>query len=433
MTILKTALSTVAGYGRYGLASLLSAGAATKRPLVSSPHLAILAWSFAPDINGGVYRPAALARYAREAGHSVTVIAGAAPRNPTVAGINLRNYVGAGVEIVRTKSCEPPPSYRLFPKLDGGLHSALALFFAARTHFANKPPDVIIATGPPFHVFVAGYWLSRLFGARLVLDYRDEWTLCPFDFVYAIGRFNLEWELRCLDHADHVILATQSFRNYLLKEREVPHLAQKCHVVPNGWEPSESLRSERQNRIPTGKLVLLHAGALGGHTSARPFLTLLAGIFRESPELAERVVIRFVGTKHASEEEAIQQFPFPGVIENIPQITMQEATKQMASADVLLLLLDVRFKRYRPGKLYEYLASGTPILVFDDQGESSEVVSNLAAGWTVPKNDGKALKAALLEAESGFPPPLGGRQEWLLRHSRKAITRDFLDIISHTS
>ena len=42
----------------------------------SSPHLLLLAWSFPPEINGGVYRPVSLAKYAARAGWRVTVSSG---------------------------------------------------------------------------------------------------------------------------------------------------------------------------------------------------------------------------------------------------------------------------------------------------------------------------------------------------------------------
>jgi hypothetical protein len=75
----ETTFRTLSYYGRYAAANWLPRRR-TRR--VSSPekrHLVILAWFFAPDINGGVYRPAALARNARDNGYRVTVFASPAP------------------------------------------------------------------------------------------------------------------------------------------------------------------------------------------------------------------------------------------------------------------------------------------------------------------------------------------------------------------
>ena len=425
---------TLRQYCRFVYVTLLARDIAKPIAATGTRHLAILAWSFAPDINGGVYRPAALARYARESGYRVTVFAGAMPEKPTRAGKDLLDSVGEDVEIVRTEPSGPAPSYRLFPRLDGGLHCALDLFVAARSRFRAGPPGVIIATGPPFHVFVAGMWLARAFGTRLVLDYRDEWTLCPFDFVSSKGFSDQKWERRCLEAADRVIVTTDSFREHLCRNFDVPGLAEKCHVVANGWEPAESAVSTGTEQKDTDRLLLLHAGSVGSHTRVTPFLELLEAFLENRPAWADRLLVRFVGPKRPEEEEALRRFPFPGVVESLPVVPLHEAVRQMRAADGLLLLLDSRWARYRQGKLYEYVASGKPVVVFDDEGECWRVVQKMNSGWPVGADDVAALECVLERLMRGeIPAPAGNRGDWLKAHTREALTRRFLEILAGIS
>lgn len=45
----------------------------------------------------------------------------------------------------------------------------------------KQPIDVIIITGPPFSPMISAFLLSRITGAKLILDYCDPWTTPPGD------------------------------------------------------------------------------------------------------------------------------------------------------------------------------------------------------------------------------------------------------------
>ncbi len=124
-------------------------------------RLLLLVWEFAPAIAGGVYRPAALARYASQSGWAVTVVASAAPVTPGAAGRALLDYVGSAVQIERLQNSNLVPSVRLFPQIDGGLLTALEMASLVQRRFGADIPRTIVASGPPFSSFVAGYFLSR--------------------------------------------------------------------------------------------------------------------------------------------------------------------------------------------------------------------------------------------------------------------------------
>src|ERR1700686_2278177 len=84
---------------------------------VSSPHLLLFTWSFPPEVNGGVYRPVSLVKYAIKAGWQVTVVSGPLNGQETAAGIELANSLPAAAGVFRA-SLPPPTSYRLLPKID---------------------------------------------------------------------------------------------------------------------------------------------------------------------------------------------------------------------------------------------------------------------------------------------------------------------------
>lgn len=431
MSKLDTALATLDGYWQFLCATVTCLAPRVAKASATGQHLALVVWEFPPSIAGGVYRPAALARYASRAGLDVSVVAGPGPHGVSEAGANLRAYVGDAVRVHRIAPLRGEPSYFWFPQVDGGLRASLALFWRARSALRDNPPDVIVATGPPFADFVAGYLLSCYFRCKLVLDFRDEWTECPFDFV-AKGRTDTLWERRCIERADKVVFTTESQRVWLV-QKYGSALGRKSLVISNGWEPAVAVAPAPPE---PGPAIILFAGKLGGHTDPAPFLAALKTLIDQRPGLQGALIVRFLGLKTNHAERLLREFSYPQVVEDCPSVPLPEAVRLMAQADALLLLHDPRFERYLPGKLYEYLASGTPILLFNDDGESGRLVESLGAGWKMVEHDvaklGQVVDAVLAAAGARGAEvrrDASVREAWLDVHTREHVSARFIEEI----
>ncbi|MBK8918975.1 MAG: glycosyltransferase [Azonexus sp.] len=429
-TFLGTLLSTLIGYSQLAGTELRCLASAI-RPARGKPvRVGLIVRDFAPAITGGVYRPAALARHLVQAGMEVEVLAVTGPEVPTPAGLQLLEQIGAAVLIHRIPESTRVTSYRFFPRVDGGLLNAVGIFDHARKIWRADPPQVLIASGPPFHTFIAGYHLARYLGSKLILDYRDEWSLNPFDFVRKEPQ-DREWEARCLARADLVTVTTASQRD-LLGKTYPGTLVHKCEVIANGWE-SEGEPS-RGAVAPPGdeRALFLFAGKLGGHTDPERFLAALAVVLREHPGLERKLVVRFVGNKTPATQEALARFPFPGVVESHPLVPLHEVQAMMGAADALLLFHDERFERYLPGKLYEYLAARRPVLLLDDRGESTRLVQSLKAGWSMQSCDVAAIHAMVLNVlelksrrEKEGVPENPDLDRWLQANTRARMAARF--------
>ncbi|MBL8449921.1 MAG: glycosyltransferase [Dechloromonas sp.] len=433
-TFLATVLSTLIGYSQLAGAELRCL-ASTIRPARGKPvRVALIVRDFAPAITGGVYRPAALARHLVKAGMEVEVLAVTGPEAPTPAGLQLLAQIGSAVVIHRIPESTRVTSYRLFPRVDGGLLNAIGIFDYARKIWRRDPPQIVIASGPPFHTFIAGYHLARYLGSKLILDYRDEWSLNPFDFVRKEPQ-DREWEARCLARADLVTVTTASQRD-LLDETYGGTLAPKCEVIANGWESEGEPFRPAVEPHRDKRALLLFAGKLGGHTDPERFLGALARILREHPGLEGRLVVRFVGNKTQATQDALARFPFPGVVESHPLVPLHEVQAMMGAADALLLFHDERFERYLPGKLYEYLAARRPVLLLDDRGESTRLVQSLKAGWSVQSSDVAAIHAMVLNVlelksrrEQEGQPENPDLDRWLQANTRARMAARFQEQI----
>lgn len=381
----------------------------------------ILTWEFPPQVTGGVYRPLSFARHAAASGWQVEVVCGPAPSTPNNAGCYLAGLLPASVPVHRVTADQGPHPWPL-PKIDGGIVNALALYEAAAKRISPGESGVILASGPPFCNFVAGLWLARKTGWRLALDYRDEWTETPFGFVATDGA-NREWEARCLARADLVIFTTPSQLAHA--EQRFAELAHNRRaVIYNGWEPGDfGAAPVVAQKDPAAPITLAYLGNLGAMAAPDAFLDTLARALAKHPDLQARLKVRMVGHKRPDALVKLRSFPYPDVIELIDTVPKTDACQMMREIDGLLLLNPPGLARYIQGKLYEYIAAGTPILSFGSGGEMGEIIRGLGAGMTIAEEDAEGLADALLRLRDFPSAGAGARTAWLASRERATLAR----------
>lgn len=395
-------------------------------------HLALFAWALPPNSNVGVHRTLSFIQYGCRRGWRIDAFSSEPPATQRQHGDELLARVPreATIHVVPASSREP--SYRFFPRVDGGFTNALAYAHSAIETMANDPPDAVLASGPRFFAFVSALFVARRFGVPLVLDYRDEWTECPFEFVQKSGR-DRAWERRCLRNADAVLFTTQSQLQHQLST--FPELdPQKAHVVSNGWDPDEFL-PRREERVASAgdtdsMLRIAYLGSLAGQTPPHDFLESLQQLLTNEPEWASCVRVQFIGRRGPRAEEALRAFAFPALLEVMDHVGKREAIARMQEGDALLVLAAPGIERYLPAKLFEYLAARRPVLVFGSRGESSSLVEELGAGVYCAAASAPALRDALVQLKQfDMTRRESAIQEWLQAHRREVLADRAFEII----
>jgi hypothetical protein len=279
---------------------------------------------------------------------------------------------------------------------------------------AHTPPDLVMASGPPFGEFVAGLVLSQRWRVPLVLDYRDEWTQCPFQFV-GIGNTDWFWEPRCLRRAALVFFTTESQRTHQL--RMFPGLDPgRTAVAPNGAH--EAVGGERA-ATPASPATIAFLGLLGEHCDLDEFLATLGAAVARGPDLVDRVRVIFVGNKTGNEQRLLDGFSHSGILESIDHVPLSEAQAIMRRSAALLLLNPPRLARYIPGKAYDYIAARRRILLYGQGGELDQLLTEYPPAIRVERQHPDALHAALRRiADEPEPPASVVSPEFLARCSR---------------
>lgn len=392
-------------------------------------HALIVATSLPPKFDGGVFRPVSWFKYGAENGWTVSAVTPALTSPPSEAGLQLAAAIPESVTICRGAPFDLTPSRRLFAEIDGDFLTALELYRTGSESFAHRRPSVVVGTAPRFASFAAAFLLARRFNAKLVLDYRDEWTENPFSFVN-LGNADRWWERRCLAAADAVLFTTESQRRH--NDAAFGCLiGPKGFVLRNGWEPATTIDPNIEGSA-ADTFEVAFSGTLGTMGSPRPFLADCARVFAADPALKDKIRLRFIGRRLAAAERDLRQFEHAEVLALTDELPRLEADRLIRRSDALLLMSSIDMARYMPGKVFEYMAAGKPILVHGHAGEAASLVANLGAGFFVSEGDAEGLARAFAALING---PVGGwnterRRAWAEQHTRQRMARRFFELLS---
>lgn len=429
--MLKTLIHTASVHADVLRLTASHAGGAP-HPHRGSRHMGLVSWYLPPHTNAGTFRPASWLRYAHAFGWRVTAVGSAVPAAERAIGAELLAKVHPSHHLIEFQRSGRSPSWRLTPEVDGGFVNAVDLANAMVRALGDEPPDVVVATGPPFCTFIAGYIAARHWRRPLVLDYRDEWTLCPFDFV-SKGRSDRHWEVKSLRQAATVLYTTDSMRQHAIDQFPEVDLARKSAVVANGTEVDDFQPAWSQ---PPGAasmpFELVHVGALAGHTPPNTFLQVLTDGMARGIDPLDRLRVKFVGRRSREADAALDSTPCRHAITLVEQVSKREAIRHMQSAQALLLIADKDLERYMPSKLFDYVAAGRPILVFGHEGEAASAVQKLGVGVRCDPATGAAGLASALQllCRIDLQSRASAVDAWLRQHRRDQLAKQFFDTLA---
>ena len=262
--------------------------------------------------------------------------------------------------------------------------------------FATRRPDVIFSSAPPWTTHLVAGSLASLFRCPWVADFRDPWVRSPWtryrtNAAVAIAR---RLESAVVRKAATVLFTTNAARHEFA-EYYGPEAARKFQVVTNGCDPTELGAPES---VPSdGPFLLLHAGTLYGGRSPVPLLRALASLRRSSVSAAACLRLRFLGSTGFPGVDLpamCRALGLQDVVEFLPRVDRVESLREMRRASALVILQGGTAMAI-PGKLYEYLAAGRPLLALGEPGEMTQLVRAHRLGVTALPGDVTEIERAL--------------------------------------
>jgi glycosyltransferase involved in cell wall biosynthesis len=308
----------------------------------------------------------------------------------------------------------------------------------------RTPLRVVFATVPPYAAGVIGHCIARLTGLPLVLDLRDPWTRDPYlpAATRLHSRLNALLESSALRHASRVVVISPQMRRVLLDA--YPRLdPAKIRVITNGYD-AEAFAGisplERGDRF-----VVSYVGSLYAHHRAvlAAFCAAWSLAAAREPEFAARAELELVGRTDAEIADELAQWPRVSsrLLGYLPHHRTTAHVK--GAAALLLLIKDLHPEHHLitiPGKLFEYLGAGVPILMIGPDGDAADIVR--ATGGTVLRQaDATAAAEALLglfrapgrTVTAGEDGGGHGTGEAIGRYDRRALTGELATVLDEAA
>ena len=296
-----------------------------------------------------------------------------------------------------------------------------------KEYLKTHPVDAIISTGPPHSMHLIAMKLKEEMGIPWIADFRDPWTQIDFYDELHLTRWadrkqhKLEHEV--LTRADKIVTVGWDWARGLgkLGNRNV-------RVIQNGYD---WIYDPDEKKAPlSDSFSLTHLGVIGPSRNAPVLWQALQELKKEIDGFGQALRIKLVGQIDQSVTEGLNTC---GLMENAELITYvphDEVKQLQESSQVLLLLINnaPNAKGILTGKLYEYLASGRPILCIGPKdGDAARILKETGAGQTANFDDKEETKKIIKEyyqyyLEKGLPFQTNNNIE---KYSRKALAEKY--------
>jgi glycosyltransferase involved in cell wall biosynthesis len=411
---------------------------------MSRRRLLTLAYFFPPLAGGGVHRALSFACHLPAHGWDVTVVC-AGEEDYWVRDDSLLARVPAATEVIRVTGGSALSSWLRvrggMGRRRGGTFAGLRSLSdwwllpdsyagwarraeaAAANRLAQGGVDALLTTSPPDSVHLAGAALSERFRVPWAADFRDPWVGLHFRTPpTAWHRARHEaMERRVLERADLVLAASRTHLDAIRALRGAG--VRRAEHLPNGYEPDDAAVRTAPD---AAHFRLAFTGTLSLMEDAGTLLEAVRQLLAANAEARRHVRVDLAGPYDLDYEDRARALGLQDVVRFTGPLAHADSRSLQRSADALLLWKP-RATGYRtmvPGKLYEYLDSGRPVLgLLPAQDEAADLVRR-AGGVVLPPGDPAALARELETRymawrQDGRAPD--ARPRWLDEHARPQL------------
>lgn len=384
-------------------------------------NIAVLTQYFKPEMGAPQNRLHEMCTGLRQAGAQVCVVTGM-PNYPTGSIFEgykrclSRKEVLDGMEVKRYW-LYASNSKKALPRVWNMLSFSFTALFSAR-FLQRKKTEILIVESPPLTLGVTAWILSRLVGARLVLNVSDLWPLSAKElgairetgFTYkALARlesflYRKSW--LCMGQSQEIVSYMES------------HGAKTTYLFRNGVDPSRFSISKDKTDGKAGEhrpLKMVYAGLLG---FAQGILKLCEHI--DFKAVGAEFHIYGAGGEQKDLERYLSAHPDRGIFYH-GKVDRAQIPEVLSQADATLIPLVTNIYGAVPSKIYESMAAGLPIF-FSGEGEGRSIVQENNIGWVSNASDFEALRLNIAHV-AAHPEELAEKEKNCRRCAEEKFNR----------
>lgn len=260
--------------------------------------------------------------------------------------------------------------------------------------------DVIFSTSGPVTNHLVARKLVRETGCRWVADFRDPWTQNMH--TSGIGwrqRVEERMETSVMSEADAITTVTATFAENFRKRHGA--WIKRLELIYNGFDQADFEGLQPAHAVPQ-KFHAVYAGILYQKRNPRLLLEAIRELIDAGEVEQDDLLLSFAGVfdypGYTENHDCVERLKLQDNVRLMGNLPHKEALGLMKGADALLLIGDVSADAgaYIPGKLYEYMGVGKPILALNKAGEATDIIEQFRLGQVADPEDKAGIKEAYL-------------------------------------
>jgi glycosyltransferase involved in cell wall biosynthesis len=379
----------------------------------------IVCYFFPPLAGGGVHRVLSFVQHLPAHGWDCTVVC-AGEHDYWVTDASLEARVPDATEVIRvtggsalsallrvTRAAPGKRSGRTFGSLrrlsdwwllpDSYVGWARRAQGVASRRIAQGGIDVVLSSSPPDSVHLAARALQRRHHLPWVADFRDPWIGLTFrtppSAWHRARQAALERDV--LEHADLVQVASLTHQRSLGAASSARVETARVAHLPNGWEAESPVPPEPPAGASAERFTLVYTGTLSQMPDTEVFLEAVHEVLKRQPAARRTLRARLAGPYESWYADRAVALGLTGIVDFPGPVSHLESRSLQRSADVLMLWKPRDVPTMVPGKLYEYLETGRPIVAVLDAEDEAAELARRGGGSLTPPGNREALSAEI--------------------------------------
>lgn len=295
----------------------------------------------------------------------------------------------------------------------------------------DKGISNIITTGPPHSIHLIGLGLKkRNSSLNWIADFRDPWSEWGFLDTIKVGSLarsiHKRLERKVLQQADIVTTITPFYVKHFERLGD-----RKVELLTNGYDEDDFKNMSVQR---PEKFVVRHVGIVNDKCNPVPFMEAVGDLCKINSQFREHVQINFVGGVNGTFKSFVENDHTLSAFTTFSHSVSHKEVLQFYGESAVLLLVLTGYKDaegYMPGKLFEYIATGLPIIgIGPENGDAAILLKQSQNGLMIDGTKPEYIKKWLTHYHQKWQSGENHNRNESSNYSRKFLTGQLAELLN---
>ena len=262
----------------------------------------------------------------------------------------------------------------------------------AKTLIENFNIDTVITTGPPHSIHLIGHKLKNNCNVSWISDFRDPWTAIGYHNKLKLLSFararHRKLEALILNSCDKIIVTSPATKQEFQSKTNRP-----ISIITNGYDHIND-----SSIIKSNDFLISHVGSLLTERNPKILWKVLESLVKNDSNFAKSLKIELYGVVSDQVKASIKFHELDDYVSYKGYVTHKDAIIAQKTSQLLLLIESNSdtASHIIPGKLFEYIASKTPIIAIGpNTSDIKKIIADTCSGDYFSYYDDDILKETL--------------------------------------